>query len=228
MSPEALEKRRKSAREYMARQRAADPMKVNEKQREWAKNNPAAIKALRDKYYAAVKDTPEYKAKRKLERENFTEAQLERKRKTAREYAARKRAIDQGGINDRQRERYRKSPEIYRAYANEWRNSHRDAVLERRRELYQAAPEKYRAWSRSWYEKNTEKARLQWAKFYGKNRSLLLEKQAEWRKTDAYTVVLAKRYMAKVVGIRYRDVTPEMGDAKAAQLKVKRAINALD
>jgi hypothetical protein len=91
MTPEQLERRRKSKREYMARVRAANPKKDRERQREWRRNNPDKYKEYCDKYYAAVKDTPEFKAKRKQQIVNFTEEQRVSRRVSGKAYMARQR-----------------------------------------------------------------------------------------------------------------------------------------
>ena len=85
MTPEQIERRRKNSRERAARHRAK------------------------------VKDTPAFKAKRKLAIENFTEKQREQVRKNGREHAARQRAKD---------------PEKLNAYKREhWANSDKGGIL---------------------------------------------------------------------------------------------------
>ena len=91
MTPEQLERRRKSKREYMTRVRAADPEKYKEKQREWRSNNHSKSKEYCDKYYAKVKDTPEFKERRKQEIIKFTEEQRIKRRNSAKSYATKQR-----------------------------------------------------------------------------------------------------------------------------------------
>jgi hypothetical protein len=152
MTPEQLERRRKSKREYMARVRAADPEKDRERQREWRRNNPDKSKEYCDKYYAAVKDTPEFKAKRKQQIANFTEEQRISRRVSGKAYMAKQR---------------KSSPEFR---------------------------EKQRA--------------LNYA----------------WKQTDNYTMFLAKRYCADVMGVSLKEVPNELVQAKFVHVKLKRAI----
>jgi hypothetical protein len=152
MTPEQLERRRKSKREYMARVRAANPEKDREKQREWRRNNPDKSKQYCGKYYATVKDTPEYRAKRKQQIVNFTEEQRLKRRVSAKSYATRQRKTN---------------PEF---------------------------KEKQRA--------------LNYA----------------WKQTDSYTMFLAKRYCADVMGISLKEVPTELVQAKFVHVKLKRAI----
>jgi hypothetical protein len=152
MTPEQLERRRKSKREYMARVRAANPEKDRERQREWRRNNPDKSKEYCDKYYASVKDTPEYKAKRKQQIINFTEEQRINRRFSAKNYATRQRKIN---------------------------------------------PE---------YNKKQREA------------------QIAWKQTDNYTMFLAKRYCAEVMGVSLKEVPNELVQAKFVHVKLKRAI----
>ena len=152
MTPEQLERRRKSKREYMARVRAADPEKDREKQREWRRNNPDKSKEYCDKYYAAVKDTPEFKAKRKQQIVEFTEEQRLKRRVSAKNYATKQRKT------------------------------------------------------------NPEFKEKQYALNYA------------WKQTDNYTMFLAKRYCADVMGISLKEVPIEIAQAKFVHVKLKRAI----
>lgn len=155
MTPEQLERRRKSKREYMARVRAADPEKDREKQIEWRRNNPDKSKEYCDKYYATVKDTPEFKEKRKQEIINFTEEQRIKRRNSAKSYATKQRKIN---------------PEF-------------------------------------------------------KEKQYAL--QCKWKQTDKYTMFLAKRYCAKVMGVSLKEVPNELVQVKFVHVKLKRAIRAV-
>lgn len=97
MTPEQIERRREYSRERAAR------------------------------YRAKVKDTPEFKAKVKLYKENRTEEQREQARKSRREYAARRRAKDPEKANAYkralERKRYKESPEKHRAEILAWKKA---------------------------------------------------------------------------------------------------------
>ena len=109
MTPEQIERRRKNARERAAR------------------------------YRAKVKDTPEFKAKVKLYKENRTEEQREQTRKSSREYAARRRAKDPEKANA-----------YHRALERKWRKE---------------SPEKHRAEVLAWQKANSAKVAAKQAKF---------------------------------------------------------------
>jgi hypothetical protein len=78
MTPEQIERRRKNAREGAA------------------------------KYFAKVKDTPEFKAKAKLAKQNRTEEQRARGRKSTQEWAARQRAEKPEKVRAAARDRNKK------------------------------------------------------------------------------------------------------------------------
>lgn len=78
MTPEQIERRRKNARERAA------------------------------KYFAKVKDTPEFKAKAKLTKQNRTEEQRARGRKSTQEWAARQRAEKPEKVRAAARDRNKK------------------------------------------------------------------------------------------------------------------------
>ena len=136
MTLEQLEKKRKSNREYMARVRAANPEKDREKQREWRRNNPDKWKEYHDKYYAKVKDTPEFKERRKQEIINFTKEQRAKRQKSSREYATRNRIENSEKINEKRRGYYNANPVIYRKYTRDWIKNNWDTYIECRRKRY--------------------------------------------------------------------------------------------
>jgi hypothetical protein len=103
-----------------------------ERRREYSRERAA-------RYRAKVKDTPEFKAKVKLYKENRTEEQREQARKSRREYAARRRAKD---------------PEKANAYKS---------ALKRKKN--KETPEKYRKANLAWVRANPVKAAAAKAKW---------------------------------------------------------------
>lgn len=95
--------------------------------------------------------------------------------------------------------------------------------------LRHANPEAYREKARKRYAEKGDEIRARNAASYQRHREKRLahEKAAREASPERQALSVAKRILSRSVGIRIRDIPDDLAEAKALELQIKRAIQAI-